>query len=160
MFGSFLPSLLVGFSTTNFTRAGEPTLSWNQLHSSALRKAMMSAMGIYRQTDPDAEKGPPFKMSGVLFAKGDSNESLCHHDRHRLCCPCCDTCFACRRRRATTAERASVHSHHTCSRSSIRVGDELAPSVVSTIKAAHAGSTSAIAILRQLRQLPARSPLR
>jgi hypothetical protein len=35
MFGSFLPSLLVGFSTTNFTRAGEPTLSCNQLHSSA-----------------------------------------------------------------------------------------------------------------------------
>src|SRR5712692_10099052 len=31
MFGSFLPSLLVGFSTTNFTRASEPTLSWNQL---------------------------------------------------------------------------------------------------------------------------------
>src|SRR5437899_12242708 len=27
------PSLLVGFSTTNFTRAWEPTLSWNQLHS-------------------------------------------------------------------------------------------------------------------------------
>ena len=26
-----LPSLLVGFSTTNFTRAAEPTLSWNQL---------------------------------------------------------------------------------------------------------------------------------
>src|ERR1700730_5252550 len=33
MFGSFLPSLLVGFSTTNSTRAWEPTLSWNQLHS-------------------------------------------------------------------------------------------------------------------------------
>src|SRR5271170_7840779 len=33
MFGSFLPSLLVGFSTTNFTRASEPTLSWNHLHS-------------------------------------------------------------------------------------------------------------------------------
>jgi hypothetical protein len=33
MFGSFLPSPLVGFSTTNFTRAWEPTLSWNQLHS-------------------------------------------------------------------------------------------------------------------------------
>jgi len=32
MFGSFLPSLLVGVSTTNFTRAREPTLSWNQLH--------------------------------------------------------------------------------------------------------------------------------
>jgi hypothetical protein len=31
MFGSFLPSLLVGFRTTNFTRASEPTLSWNQL---------------------------------------------------------------------------------------------------------------------------------
>jgi hypothetical protein len=29
--GSFLPSLLVGFSTTN-SRAREPTLSWNQLH--------------------------------------------------------------------------------------------------------------------------------
>jgi hypothetical protein len=33
MFGSFLPSLLVGFSTTNFTRAAEPTLSCNQLRS-------------------------------------------------------------------------------------------------------------------------------
>jgi hypothetical protein len=33
MFGSFLPSLLVGFRTTNFTRTSEPTLSWNQLHS-------------------------------------------------------------------------------------------------------------------------------
>jgi hypothetical protein len=32
LFGSFLPSLLVGFSTTNFTRASEPTLSWNQFH--------------------------------------------------------------------------------------------------------------------------------
>jgi hypothetical protein len=31
MSGSFLSSLLVGFSTTNFTRAEEPTLSWNQL---------------------------------------------------------------------------------------------------------------------------------
>jgi len=38
MFGSFLPSLLVGFSTTNFTRAGEPTLSWNQLHSLAVEE--------------------------------------------------------------------------------------------------------------------------
>jgi hypothetical protein len=26
-------SLLVGFTTTNFTRAWEPTLSWNQLRS-------------------------------------------------------------------------------------------------------------------------------
>src|SRR6266487_2316577 len=33
MFGSFLPSMLVGFSTTNLTWAWEPTLSWNQLHS-------------------------------------------------------------------------------------------------------------------------------
>jgi hypothetical protein len=33
LFGSFLPSLLVGFSTTNFTRAREPTLSCNQLRS-------------------------------------------------------------------------------------------------------------------------------
>jgi quercetin dioxygenase-like cupin family protein len=33
MFGSFLPSLLVGFSTTNFTREWEPTLSWNQFLS-------------------------------------------------------------------------------------------------------------------------------
>jgi hypothetical protein len=30
----FRESLLVGFSTTNSTRAWEPTLSWNQLHSS------------------------------------------------------------------------------------------------------------------------------
>jgi hypothetical protein len=36
MFGSFLPSLLVGFSTTNFTWEWEPTLSWNQLHSLTL----------------------------------------------------------------------------------------------------------------------------
>jgi hypothetical protein len=27
---------MVGFSTTNFTRAWEPTLSWNQLRSSIL----------------------------------------------------------------------------------------------------------------------------
>ena len=27
---STLPSRLVGFSTTNFTQAEEPTLSWNQ----------------------------------------------------------------------------------------------------------------------------------
>ncbi len=27
---------MVGFSTTNFTRAWEPTLSWNQLHSKPL----------------------------------------------------------------------------------------------------------------------------
>ena len=31
LFGSFLPSLLVAFSTINLTRAREPTLSWNQL---------------------------------------------------------------------------------------------------------------------------------
>lgn len=36
MFGSFLPSLLVGFSTTNFTREREQTLSWSQLHSSSI----------------------------------------------------------------------------------------------------------------------------
>ena len=34
----FSPSLLVGFSTTNSTRASEPTLSWNQLHSQPSRK--------------------------------------------------------------------------------------------------------------------------
>jgi uncharacterized protein YfaT (DUF1175 family) len=38
MFGSFLPSLLVGFSTTNFTRAWEPTLSWNQLQCAGLNR--------------------------------------------------------------------------------------------------------------------------
>jgi hypothetical protein len=32
-----LPSLLVGFSTTNFTRQREPTLLWNQLHSLSLK---------------------------------------------------------------------------------------------------------------------------
>jgi len=32
LFGSFLPSLLVGLRTTNSTRVWEPTLSWNQLH--------------------------------------------------------------------------------------------------------------------------------
>lgn len=31
-FGSFLPSLLVGVSSTNSTRASEPALSLNQLH--------------------------------------------------------------------------------------------------------------------------------
>jgi hypothetical protein len=46
MFGSFLPSLLVGFSTTNFTRAGEPTLSWNQLRS-------LTFEGGERQSDYD-----------------------------------------------------------------------------------------------------------
>jgi hypothetical protein len=36
MFGSFSRALLVGFSTTNFTRAWEPTLSWDQFHKCAL----------------------------------------------------------------------------------------------------------------------------
>jgi hypothetical protein len=44
MFGSFLPSRLVGFSTTNFTRAGEPTLSWNQLHALSLTHGDLSEM--------------------------------------------------------------------------------------------------------------------
>jgi hypothetical protein len=34
-----LPSLLVGFSTTNFTRASEPTLSCNQYHSFSIMYA-------------------------------------------------------------------------------------------------------------------------
>jgi hypothetical protein len=34
----FRESRLVGFSTPNFTRASEPTLSCNQLHSKSLRK--------------------------------------------------------------------------------------------------------------------------
>jgi len=38
MFGSFLPSLLVGFRTTNFTRDWEPTLSWNQSHQQSDRE--------------------------------------------------------------------------------------------------------------------------
>jgi hypothetical protein len=39
VFGSFLPSPLVGFSTTNSTQAWEPTLSWNQLHSNLQSEA-------------------------------------------------------------------------------------------------------------------------
>ena len=38
---------LVG--TTKVIRVWEPTLLWNQLHSSPQRKAMMSVMGILRQ---------------------------------------------------------------------------------------------------------------
>src|ERR1700722_140023 len=45
MFGSFLPSLLVGFSTTNSSRAWEPTLSWNQLHSMTGREGSLLAKG-------------------------------------------------------------------------------------------------------------------
>jgi len=37
MFGSFLPSLLVGFSTTHLTRAGEPTLLWNHYTNNQIR---------------------------------------------------------------------------------------------------------------------------
>jgi hypothetical protein len=48
MFGSFLPSLLVGFSTTNFTRAGEPTLSWNQLLISNRPKQLVSNKPTFR----------------------------------------------------------------------------------------------------------------
>jgi hypothetical protein len=58
LFGSFLPSLLVGFSTTNFTRASEPTLSWNQFHSHSLNP---------RRTDSSA--APGIQESG-LVAKG------------------------------------------------------------------------------------------
>lgn len=35
-----LPSLLVGFSTTNFTRTWEPTLSWNELHVLTMMNVM------------------------------------------------------------------------------------------------------------------------
>jgi hypothetical protein len=40
------------------------------------------------------------------------------------------------RRRITTDEAGPVHYHHLGSRSSIRVGDELASAVASTVKAA------------------------
>jgi hypothetical protein len=36
LFGSFLPSLVGWISTTNSTRAREPTLSWNQLRTGRL----------------------------------------------------------------------------------------------------------------------------
>jgi hypothetical protein len=49
MFGSFLPSLLVGFSTTNFTRAGEPTLSWNQFHLNPQSRGSTSEIEMLRQ---------------------------------------------------------------------------------------------------------------
>jgi hypothetical protein len=40
---------MVGFGTTKFTRAWEPALLWNQLRSSAKRKAMVSAIAMLRQ---------------------------------------------------------------------------------------------------------------
>lgn len=85
-------------------------------------------------------------MPLVFCGRRFLNASLCHHDRNRLCCPYCGTCFARHRRRATTAEGTSVRSNHTGSRSSIRVGDELAPSVDSTMKVPKPGQTSAIRI--------------
>jgi len=59
MFGSFLPSLLVGFSTTNSTRAWEPTLSWNQLHLPTEKQ--LSSIDV----DGAFRLGP--QLSGVLL---------------------------------------------------------------------------------------------
>ena len=49
MSGSVLPSLLVGFSTTNFTRAWEPTLSWNQLHSQPGSVGVLSEIAFHEK---------------------------------------------------------------------------------------------------------------
>jgi hypothetical protein len=50
MFGSFLPSLLVGFSTTNFTRAGEPTLLWNHFTQNPFRGDQAGGLDASRVT--------------------------------------------------------------------------------------------------------------
>jgi len=46
LFGSFLPSLLVGFSTTNFTRAWEPTDFYDE---------QGIAHGVWQGNDPTTE---------------------------------------------------------------------------------------------------------
>jgi hypothetical protein len=73
MFGSFLPSLLVGFSTTNFTRASEPTLSWNQLHSKPLpdrvneRKRLIYKRGCQGYFSPSTGRRERFRDFQPLF---------------------------------------------------------------------------------------------
>src|SRR5580698_9106240 len=65
MFGSFLPSLLVGFCTTNFTRAGEPTLSWNQLH------LLTPATGVLSEIDSMTMSAP---VGRVNFGGAKTNQ--------------------------------------------------------------------------------------
>jgi len=57
MFGSFLPSLLVGFSTTNSTRASEPTLSWN--HYTHWPDSRALSLDVSRAPKFEATPGEP-----------------------------------------------------------------------------------------------------
>jgi hypothetical protein len=54
-----LPSLLVGFSTTNSTRASEPTLSWNQLRCAGLNRHEAEEEEASRERTSDP-LGPEF----------------------------------------------------------------------------------------------------
>src|SRR5580692_10524345 len=100
MFGSFLPSLLVGFSTTNFTRASEPTLSWNQLHSKSRRRSTPLCVGgrtdganlRFRSTDFAIPTNTAVKMErhwgGLLWLplRNDGDRFVCRIGTDK-CCP-------------------------------------------------------------------------
>src|SRR5262244_1620045 len=62
MFGSFLPSLLVGVSTTNSTRAWEPTLSWNQLHSLTRRTGLHYRVLMTEPHCTSGDFGPGYRL--------------------------------------------------------------------------------------------------
>jgi hypothetical protein len=66
------------------TRGWEPTLLWNQLHSSAQRKPTMSEMGMFRQLTnrlslkyqrADVERAKPFCLVCREFRRLDSRKT-------------------------------------------------------------------------------------
>lgn len=67
------------------------------------------------------------------FVGGGFYEGLCHHDWRSLRPAGSRAYLACYRGRIASGEVAFVHSHYTCSRSFIRVGDEVAPALTSTV---------------------------
>jgi hypothetical protein len=67
------------------------------------------------------------------FVGGGFYEGVCHHDWRSLRPAGSRAYLACYRGRIASGEVAFVHSHHTCSRSFIRVGDEVAPALTSTV---------------------------
>ena len=93
------PSSLVGFSTTNFTRAWEPTLSWNQLRSKPLGIEKVVTKGGRRSarttrgfTVPNSLTSTPYRLlrytlPSAIIADHGACARLIRTDKLRGACP-------------------------------------------------------------------------
>ena len=63
-------SPLVGFSTTNSTRAGEPTLSWNQLRSNPLNERYRDVSTVIARKRITALKSFLIYVSVLALVRG------------------------------------------------------------------------------------------